>query len=97
MSNIQLYIYVAILLTILISTITFYNTIITKKWRNKVINEAECWKWGMFYYNPLDKRIFLPKKTGLGFTLNFAHPVSIVIICTAIVFIIINIIYPFKK
>ena len=93
----QFFLYEAILLAILISTITFYNTIITKKWRNKVINEAECWKWGMFYYNPLDKRIFLPKRTGLGFTLNFAHPVSTVIMCALIVFIIISILYFHKK
>src|ERR1035437_1955931 len=97
MSSIQLYIYGAILLAILISTITFYNTIITKKWRNKVSNEAECWKWGMFYYNPFDKRIFLPKRTGLGFTLNFAHPVSTVIMCALIVFIIISILYFLKQ
>jgi uncharacterized membrane protein len=93
----QVFIYGIILLAILISAITFYNTIITKKWRNKVINESECWKWGMFYYNPLDKRIFLPKRTGLGLTLNFAHPVSTVIMCALILTIIISMVYSYKK
>ena len=57
----------------------FYNTIITKKWRNKVANEAECWKLGVFYFNPTDKRLFLPKRSGLGITINFAHPAGILI------------------
>jgi len=93
----QFFLYGVILLAILITAITFSNTIITKKWRNKVINEAECWKWGVFYYNPMDKRIFLPKRTGLGFTLNFAHPVSTVIMCALILIIIISIFYSHKK
>ena len=97
MNIIHSFLYGIILLALLITAITFYNTIITKKWRNKVINEAECWKWGVFYYNPMDKRIFLPKRTGLGFTLNFAHPVSTVIMLALIVFIIISILYSHKK
>ena len=31
------------------------------------------WKWGIFYYNPGDERLFLPKKNPLmGLTVNFA-------------------------
>jgi uncharacterized membrane protein len=31
------------------------------------------WKWGIFYYNPEDERVFLPKKNPLmGITINFA-------------------------
>jgi uncharacterized membrane protein len=85
-----------ILFALLFSAITFYNTIITKKWRNKVINESECWKWGGFYYNPQDKRIFLPKRSGLGLTLNFAHPISTVIMILVVVIIIISAVYSFK-
>jgi len=33
------------------------------------------WRWGVFYYNPLDKRIFPPKRiSGFGWTVNFANP-----------------------
>ncbi|MDR3667700.1 MAG: DUF5808 domain-containing protein [Ignavibacteriaceae bacterium] len=97
MNSSQLFIYSIIFLVVLISAVTFYNTIITKKWRNKVINESECWKWGMFYYNPLDKRIFLPKRTGLGLTLNFAHPVSTILMVALVLIIIISMIFPYKK
>jgi len=36
----------------------------------------ECWKWGVFYYNPADPDIMVPKRTGLGYTLNFGHRAS---------------------
>ncbi len=35
-----------------------------------------CWYAGMFYYNPADPSIFVPKRLGVGHTLNFAHPIS---------------------
>jgi len=93
----QIFLFALILSALLFSAVTFYNTIITKKWRNKVINESECWKWGGFYYNPLDKRIFLPKRSGLGYTLNFAHPVSTVIMFAIIAIIIISAFYSYRK
>jgi uncharacterized membrane protein len=31
------------------------------------------WKWGVFYANPEDKGLLVPKRHGLGYTLNFAH------------------------
>ena len=86
-----------IIFALLFSVITFYNTIITKKWRNKVINESQCWKRGGFYYNPQGKRIFLPKRSGLGLTLNFAHPISTVIMCALFLIVLITLIYPFIK
>lgn len=80
-----------LLLIILIAALTvwiFINTIMTKKWRNRVSGESETWKLGVFYYNPDDKRIFLPKRTGLGFTINFARPLSILFTILLILVII---------
>ena len=32
------------------------------------------WKWGIFYYNPEDERLFPPKKQEwMGWTVNFAN------------------------
>ncbi len=84
------------LIAIITTAITFNNTIITKKWRNVTPNEEECWRWGFIYYNPNDSRIFLPKRTGLGFTLNFAKPISIFIISAIIIFIVLAIISKVK-
>jgi uncharacterized membrane protein len=45
-----------------------------KKWENDPHN----WIWGIFYYNPKDKRLFPPKKIKqFGYTTNFANPHSV--------------------
>jgi uncharacterized membrane protein len=33
-----------------------------------------CWKWGQFYNNPQDPALFVPKRVGVGWTLNYGHP-----------------------
>jgi len=39
------------------------------------------WKWGIFYFNKSDSSIIVPKRHKiLGWTLNFAHPVSYVVL-----------------
>lgn len=35
-----------------------------------------CWRAGLFYYNPDDPALMVPKRIGIGYTLNFAHPVA---------------------
>lgn len=38
------------------------------------------WKFGLFYFNKEDKRIFPPKRIKqLGWTVNFANPYSILV------------------
>jgi uncharacterized membrane protein len=39
-----------------------------------------CWKWGMFYYNPDDPAFLVEKRFGLGWTWNFGHRLSWVLI-----------------
>jgi len=40
--------------------------------------DPKNWKAGILYYNPDDKRMFPPKKVkGMGWTINFANPNSI--------------------
>ena len=34
------------------------------------------WRQGAFYVNPDDPALWVPKRSGLGYTLNFAHPAS---------------------
>jgi uncharacterized membrane protein len=48
-------------------------------------NNYEYWKWGIFYNNPNDSSIWVPKRTGLGWTLNFAHRVSYLIMALLVV------------
>uniref|UniRef100_UPI003216572D DUF5808 domain-containing protein n=1 Tax=uncultured Draconibacterium sp. TaxID=1573823 RepID=UPI003216572D len=49
----------------------------------------EKYKLGLFYFDPKDSRIIVPKVNRyLGWTLNFAHPVSYVIIVAFIILLI---------
>jgi uncharacterized membrane protein len=41
--------------------------------------EPKNWKWGIFYYNPNDSRLFVPKSIGIGWTPNFARHKSYLI------------------
>ncbi len=48
-------------------------------------------KWyGVFYYNPKDSRIFLPKRFGIGWTLNLGNPYSYVVMVVLIVLIVLS-------
>lgn len=33
----------------------------------------ECWKWGIFYFNPEDPAIMVEKRFGIGYTMNFGN------------------------
>ena len=83
----------AIIIFILLTTVwIFINTVITKRWRNRAPDESKSWRLGFIYYNPPDKRIFLPKRTGLGMTFNFARPASIIMVSAIILFCVVYLI-----
>ena len=46
---------------------------------------------GVFYSNPDDSALFVPKRCGIGYTLNFAHPWA----WGVVVFIILMVVLPF--
>ncbi len=49
----------------------------TKEMRKQWHDDPANWKWGLFYYNKLDKRILPPKRIEwMGWTVNFANPYS---------------------
>lgn len=45
----------------------------------------ENWYWAVFYYNPADPTIWVPKRYGFGWTLNFANKWSWVIMACIVV------------
>jgi len=53
----------------------------TDQWHSDPAN----WVLGVFYYNKKDHRLFPPKRTYLGWTMNFANPSSIVAMVLVIV------------
>lgn len=51
--------------------------------------DPKNWKWGLFYYNKEDKRIFPPKRNKLlGYTVNFANRLSIWVFIVLLVLVI---------
>jgi uncharacterized membrane protein len=44
-------------------------------------NNPEFWKLGIFYFNPQDPRLVIPKRIpAFGLTVNFAHPLAIILV-----------------
>jgi uncharacterized membrane protein len=43
-------------------------------------NDDSLWKAGVMYWNKNDPRIMVPKRFGVGYTVNFAHPAGKVIL-----------------
>ncbi|MBS4192086.1 DUF1648 domain-containing protein [Bacillus sp. FJAT-49705] len=52
------------------------------------LDEDQYWKGGLFYFNKNDPSIFVEKRFGVGWTLNFANPIGYFIIFGPIVIII---------
>ena len=83
-----------ILMAVVFAVLEFLHIIVIKRGGTKIETEPEYWKWGVFYFNPNDPRIVVPKRIEwLGWTLNFAQPVSIIIIGGIFVFIILSVVY----
>ncbi|RBP00878.1 DUF1648 domain-containing protein [Rossellomorea aquimaris] len=57
----------------------------------EVINadDDQYWKGGLFYFNPEDPSIFVEKRFGVGWTLNFARPMGYLILVAPLLVIII--------
>ncbi|TYS82292.1 DUF1648 domain-containing protein [Rossellomorea aquimaris] len=56
-----------------------------------VINadDDQYWKGGLFYFNPEDPSIFVEKRFGVGWTLNFARPLGYLILVGPLLVIVI--------
>jgi uncharacterized membrane protein len=54
---------------------------------DRMRNNPDNYKWGIFYFNPGDPGIIVPKRNRwLGWTLNFANPYSYLVLLGIIVF-----------
>jgi len=49
----------------------------------------EYWKAGVFYWNPNDPSLFIEKRFGIGWTINFARPLSWIFIVGIIAIVVI--------
>ncbi|MDW8851501.1 hypothetical protein SD960_15455 [Flavobacterium sp. MMLR14_040] len=62
--------------------------------KNEWENDPDNWIWGMFYYNPKDKRSYFPKRIKeFGWHANYADPNYIVIVLLLVAVIVLFIKY----
>ncbi|WP_137656736.1 DUF1648 domain-containing protein [Bifidobacterium moukalabense] len=55
---------------------------------NMADDDGDEWVLGMFYYSPENPAIVVPKRMGVGYTFNMAHPL-VWLICAALVLLLI--------
>ncbi len=56
--------------------------------------KPENWIWGIIYYNKKDYRFLVPKRIPIfGWTFNFAHPITFIILILIVLVIVYQIIY----
>jgi uncharacterized membrane protein len=61
-----------------------------KETLNQWHDDPSNWKWGIFYYNKKDKRIFPPKRIQwMGWTVNFANPYSILFLLAIVILVVV--------
>lgn len=57
------------------------------------VDDDHYWKWGLFYYNPNDPAIWIEKRFGIGWTLNFANPLAVGVLVVLLLVIAAGIIF----
>ena len=60
------------------------------------LNDSSHWKFGIFYFNPNNKKVFVPKRIGIGWTLNFARWQTTLIMGALIILLAISLLSSFK-
>ncbi|QGA69098.1 DUF1648 domain-containing protein [Sulfolobus sp. E11-6] len=60
---------------------------------DNLLNDDRYWKGGIIYVNPNDPRIWVPRRNSLGYTLNFGHGISILIILVIVFTVVTTIIF----
>jgi uncharacterized membrane protein len=56
-------------------------------------DNADLWRMGIFYYNPKDSALMVPKRSGLGWTINFGHKAAFVILFLILAAIALDVLY----
>jgi uncharacterized membrane protein len=54
--------------------------------RVKTVNRDDdrFYRWGVVYYNPDDPTLFVPKRFGIGWTVNMARPLAWVLLAATV-------------
>lgn len=72
--------------------IVYFRFVRVKKPKGPILDDDSKWVLGMFYYNSSDPSAFIEKRTGIGYTLNFAKPVAWIFIGGVVAIVIASIV-----
>lgn len=72
----------AIVIVVVLSAVAAHNAIGR---RGKEWADNPHWVGGIFFFDREDKRVFVPKRFGFGWTPNFAHPASWLVLALPLV------------
>lgn len=91
--NMTLIFALAALLTVLVIRVEFrvrkMQEVLTKdSGRGFYVDEDEHWIWGLFYYNPYDKKLMINDRTGMNTSFNLAHRAGKVIMFLLILLLV---------
>lgn len=68
-----------------------------KKPKGQILDDDARWILGMFYYNPSDSSVFIEKRSGIGYTLNFARPLAWLLMVGILGIIIFTLVFKASK
>lgn len=57
-------------------------------------DDDALWKAGLFYYNPANPNLLVPKRAGVGHDINVGHPVGMALGCLIALLMIVTILLP---
>ncbi len=66
------------------------------RWRADAVfhDDDQYWYAGVFYNNPDDPALFVPKRFGLGWTLNFGHPQAKLVLIGTLLLLLVLVLVP---
>ena len=77
----------------IMALVAVFSALIALRARGRHDTPDRCWKAGLFYVNPDDSSLFVPKRFGTGYTVNFAHPWSGVVLAVVILIALVPVIF----
>jgi uncharacterized membrane protein len=100
--NLSVGVIVALVVALVCATL---GVVVWLAWRSGITNTGPSaapydgtpdamWRGGLIYYNPGDAAVIVPKRYGLGWTLNFARPVTWVYIGGMVVVLVLLTVMP---
>ena len=69
-----------IILVVVLTSVAAHNSL-----RRRDVDNADHWVMGIFFFDRSDSRFFVPKRFGFGWTPNFAHPASWLVLALPLV------------